>query len=212
MRSRAAGLDPPSVPPALRRWVLVGRTSFVDFCKRDVPRARPRFVRTPLHRAPGRPCAQLLPDHARRFRDVRAPGLRVAARLVRRRALARRREDPCAGLPGVTFRDRLRDRLRPRTTRFHAPSVEADPGPWPAEKSRVRGRARILVRGSCRLLATRSLAPQASPQPDRLEHLLSRARRPSPWSPCEGRRLVGAVGFRVRAHRASRSLARPRRL
>lgn len=140
MRSRAAGLDPPSVPTALRRRVMVGRTSSVDFCNRNVSRARPRFVRALLHRALGRPCAQLLPDLARRFRDARAPGLQVAPRLVRLRAFTRRREDPCAGLPGDTSSHRLRDDLRPRTTRSRAPFVEADPGHQPAEKSRVRGR------------------------------------------------------------------------
>lgn len=72
----------------------MGPTSFVDFCNRDVSRARPRFVRAPLHRAHGRPRAQLLPDLARRSRDARAPRVRVAEPLVRRRALARRREDP----------------------------------------------------------------------------------------------------------------------
>lgn len=123
------GARPTSVPTTLRRRVMVGRTSFVDFCNRIVSRARPRFVRAPLHRAPGRPCAQLLLDLARRSRDARAPRLRVAECLVRRRAYARRREDLRAGLPGVTSSHRLRDDLRPRTNRLRDPSGEADPGP-----------------------------------------------------------------------------------
>lgn len=116
-RSRAAGLDPPSGRRLFAEGRGVGRTSFVDFCNRDVSRARPRFVRTPLHRALGRPCAQLLPDHARRSRDARAPGLRVAVHRVRRRAFARRREDPLHARPACAARTsrRIQDVGQPRS-------------------------------------------------------------------------------------------------
>jgi hypothetical protein len=143
-----------------------GRTPFVDFCNRNVPRARPRFVRTPLHRAPGRPCVQLLSGpRSPCFReDVRAPGARVAACPVRRRALARRREGPChrcdpAALPRCYPREtEAQDRSQPR--------------------GHGSGAAHDLANETCRRLPSRSLAPEASPQPDRLEHLLSLARCP----------------------------------
>lgn len=55
MRSRAAELDSFSCPLAHRLRPRMRPTSFIDFCNRIVPRARPRFVRAPLHRAYGRP-------------------------------------------------------------------------------------------------------------------------------------------------------------
>lgn len=55
MRSRAAELDPFSRSVAHRLRRRMRPTSFIDFCNRIVPRARPRFVRAPLHRAYGRP-------------------------------------------------------------------------------------------------------------------------------------------------------------
>lgn len=64
-RSRAAWLDPPLRHRLIAERERSGRTPFVDFCKRNVPRARPRLVRAPLHRAHGRPYVQLHPDLAR---------------------------------------------------------------------------------------------------------------------------------------------------
>jgi hypothetical protein len=56
-------------------------------------------------------------------------------------------------------------------------------GARPAERSRARDRGAVaLASAFARLLPSRSLATGASPQPDRLGHLLSQARDVAGWS------------------------------
>lgn len=162
MRSRAAELDPflRSVAHRLRRRMRP--TSFIDFCNRIVPRARPRFVRAPLHRAYGRPSRSLFrtslaPTLSRRA--IRVTGARVAACLVRRCAFAPRRESHSS------FESSRR-------------LIRANPSSTEASREFTGQGPRMAPERTCRRLPLRSLAAEASPQPDRPEHLLSLTRCP----------------------------------
>jgi len=159
-RSRAAGLDPFQLLGAHRSWIGMRPTPFNRLLQSNRTASTTTVRPSPAPPLARSPAEQLLPDLARRFHAVRVTGAQVAACPVRRRAFVRRRESS-SSCPSPVKADRPLEQL----------------GPKPAESSRARGRTGS-PRGPASAFRSRSLAPEASPQPDRLEHLLSLARCP----------------------------------
>jgi hypothetical protein len=131
-----------------------GRAPLVDFCIRYDPRAQLRNRPNPAHHARGRPRPQLSSFHAPRFVFSVGPfGPRSSRTVCQVSGLAA--EDLASVVRG---------------TERGWPCFEAQP----TEISRARGLRRLSpTRG---FPPPRSLAVEASPQPDRPGHLMSRAR------------------------------------
>jgi len=172
MRSRATELDPFSRSVAHRLRRRMRPTSFIDFCNRIVPRARPRFVRAPLHRAYGRPSRSFFRTSLALTLSRRAmcvTGARVAACLVRRCAFARRRESPFHSNPPRRD-DSNESKLDRSQPRVHGPGAEHGPlEDLPAPP------AAIARRGS--------FTPTRSTRAPPVAHSM-----PAPWRRTRGRR------------------------
>jgi hypothetical protein len=146
---------PDALPRAHRPWAREARRRSSTSATENDPRARPSNRPNPAHRARGRPRAQLV----RPSRDAGALRRSLAGAAPRRRPeIGRRRVARRFGRWLAAFRQRAALPM-PRQSRCHGPGA---------------GRGfRLLMRSTS---SPRSLAGGASPQPDRLGHLLSRAR------------------------------------